>query len=363
MDVCLSPNGQTSFATPAPVERLYVGTVDGVYVLDRGRNGQWTRERRGLENVHVGSLASIDGKFFAGAHTGGLFRRDAGSSDWKPAMNGIDDSYTQVYTLAVQQRSSGIVMWAGTEPAGLFRSDDLGETWALVPALLSVPDTDKWFFPPPPHIPHVKHVGFHPSAESTLYVCIEQGALLKSTDDGKTWNELSEYSRTDDPTYRDMHRVTMPPSNPKKVFLTGGNGLYISQDAGLTWTHRLNKKDRLGYPDQFFIDPRDENTLFIAGSATAPPTWRETHDGDPAILRSRDCGATWQELNIGLTEKIRGNIEAMTLAHGPHGVELFAGTGSGEVIASHDGGEGWSTIAAGLPPVSKGNHHVAFVTA
>jgi photosystem II stability/assembly factor-like uncharacterized protein len=364
MDVCLSPNGQTSFATPAPVERLYVGTVDGVHVLDRDHNGRWTSKRHGLDNVHVGSLASVDGdKLFAGAHTGGLFSSRAGSARWEPARNGIDDSYSQVYSLAVQSRSSGIVMWAGTEPAGLFRSDDLGETWMLVPTLLNVPDTDKWFFPPPPHIAHVKHVAFHPSAESTLYVSIEQGALLKSTDDGKTWHELAEYSRPDDPVYRDMHRLTIVPSDPKRLFLTGGNGLYTSQDAGLTWKHVLNKNDRLGYPDQFFIDPRDEETLYIAGAATAPPKWRETHDGNPAILRSRDGGATWQELTNGLPEKIRGNIEAMTLAHGPHGLELFAGTATGEVFASHDGGESWSTIVAGLPPVSKGNHHVAFLVA
>ena len=363
MDVCLSPNGQTTYASAAPVDRLFVGTVDGVHVLDRSANGAWISSRYGLDNVHVGSLLPIeDGKLFAGAHSGGLFLSN-GSLQWNKTMGGIDAKYTQVYTLAAQQRTTGLVLWAGMEPAALFRSDDLGNTWRELPSLTNVPDTDKWFFPPPPHIAHVKHIAFHPNDETTLYVCIEQGALLKSTDDGRTWRELSEYSRVDDPVYRDMHRITITPSRPERIFLTGGNGLYASTDAGETWKHLLSKKDRLGYPDQFFLDPNDENTLYIAGAASAPPSWRETHDGKPGILRSRDGGATWTELTAGVPAKIRGNIEAMTLCHGPHGVELFGGTATGEVFASHDGGNTWEMLVTNIPPVSKGNHHLPFVAA
>jgi photosystem II stability/assembly factor-like uncharacterized protein len=365
MDVCLSPGGKTSFVTAGPVDAVLVGTLDGVHRLERGAGGTpWIASRHGLDGVHVGSLMSLaEGWSFAGAHSGGLFRSEGGSARWTPAMDGIDRAHDQVYTLAAQQRAGGVVLWAGTQPAALYRSDDLGATWVEVPSILDVPDTDKWDFPAPPHVAHVKNIAFHPSDDAMLYVCVEQGAVLKSVDDGRTWQELAGYSRADDKAYRDAHRIEIAAAHPNKLFLSSGEGVYTSDDAGLTWTHLTKKRDRIGYPDQMFIDPDDERTVYVAGAAQSPPHWRETHDGNPGILRSRDGGATWSELTAGLPANIRGNIEAMTLCHGPHGVELFAGTATGDVFMSANRGDSWTTIASGLPAISKGGHYRAFVTA
>lgn len=363
MDVCLSPNGKTSFASTAPVDGLLVATIDGVYRLDRGA-ADWSVARAGLEGVHVGSLVSTSGgRLLAGAHSGGLFASERGTAGWTRAMDGIDPAHEQVYCLAEQPRAGGVVLWAGTQPAALYRSDDLGATWRELPSLRDVPDTDKWNFPAPPHVAHVKHVTFHPREERTLYVCVEQGAVLRSLDDGATWHELDGYSREGDTAYRDAHRIALAPAHPDTLFLTSGEGVYTSEDAGETWTHLTRKRDRIGYPDVLFIDPRDERTVVVAGAANSPPHWREHRDGKPGILRSRDAGRTWTELTNGLPAQIRGNIEAMTLAHGPFGVAFFAGTATGDVFASEDGGDSWTTIASGLPAVSKGGHFRAFVPA
>ena len=247
-------------------------------------------------------------------------------------QGGIAAEHDQIYTLAAQHHGDRVVLWAGTQPAALYRSDDLGDTWVEHPGILEVPDTDKWSFPAPPNVAHVKHISFHPTEQATMYVCIEQGALLRSTDGGRTWTELSEYSREDDWAYRDMHRLVIAPSNPDKLLLTSGEGLYSSSDAGATWTHLTRKRDRLGYPDQLFLDPRDQRTIFIAGAADSPPHWIEKKDGRPGVLRSRDDGASWTELRTGFPEHIRGNIEAMTMCHGPYGLQFFAGTALGDVL-------------------------------
>ena len=42
----------------------------------------------------------------------------------------------------------------------------------------------EWWFPAPPHIPHSKFIAFSPSELDTIFVCIEQGALLRSDDLG-----------------------------------------------------------------------------------------------------------------------------------------------------------------------------------
>jgi photosystem II stability/assembly factor-like uncharacterized protein len=308
MDVCLSPGGKTSYVTSHPVDALLVATIDGICVLRRnGAGNAWSVEGRELAGVHVGSLLPLQsGQRFAGAHSGGLFRSEGESAPWVRAMNGIASEHAQVYHLAAQQRRSGVVLWAGTEPAALYRSDDLGATWTELPSIRDVPDTDKWTFPPPPHIAHVKNIAFHPTDEATLYLCIEQGALLKSTDDGATWHELSSYSRVDDIAYRDMHRIAIAPLHPDILFMTSGEGVYRSTDAGSTWTHLTRKRDRLGYPDQLFIDPRDEQTIYVAGAANAPPNWRAKRDGNPGILKSSDGGHTWRELVNGLPKSIGG---------------------------------------------------------
>jgi photosystem II stability/assembly factor-like uncharacterized protein len=365
MDVCLSPGGKTSFVTANPVDTVLVGTIDGVHRLSRNAaNSAWTVSRRGLDGVHVGSLLSIPGgRLFAGAHSGGLFRSDDATAPWERTMDGIADAHSQVYCLAAQQRDGRLVLWAGTQPAALYRSDDLGDTWTELPGIRDVPDTDKWTFPAPPHVAHVKNIAFHPTDASTMYVCIEQGALLKSVDDGQTWHELASYSRADDIAYRDAHRLVIAPTHPDKLFMTSGEGVYTSDDAGVTWTHLTRKRDRLGYPDQLFIDPADESTIYVAGAANAPPNWREKRDGNPGVLKSTDGGRTWRELSAGLPAKIRGNIEAMTLASGAHGIEFFAGTALGDVFASANGGDSWQTIASGLPAVSKAGHYRQFVEA
>lgn len=365
MEVCLSPGGQTSFESTARASELLVATIDGVHRLHRrAPESAWTISRQGLDGLHISSLLSLpDGTVFAGSHNGGLFRRESGTASWQRCTEGFAPEYEQVYCLAAQQRAGRIVLWAGTEPAAIYRSDDLGETWTELPSLRSVPDTDKWTFPGPPHAAHVKNIAFHPRDEATIYVCVEQGALLKSIDDGCSWRELTGYSRPEDGAYRDAHRIAIAPTHPDTLFLTTGEGVYSSNDAGITWDHLTRKRDRIGYPDPLFIDPNDEHTIYIAGAATSPSHWRKSRDGNPGIMRSSDDGATWHELKAGLPHDIRGNIEALSLCSGPHGVEFFAGTALGDVFTSQNSGTSWEILPLRLPAIAKAGHYRAFIPA
>ncbi len=74
------------------------------------------------------------------------------------------------------------------------------------------------------------------------------------------------------------------------------------------------------------------------------------------ISMSEDGGRTWRPLQGGLLD-LTGNVEAMCLEDWDCGFSLFAATTSGEVLASDDGGDKWSTIARELGPVSKGDHY------
>lgn len=363
MILCISPGGQSISQAQWPASEILIGTLGGVYALERSEtNRGWSVARKALDDAHISSLLYVPGAdlVFAGAHSGGLFVSEDSGATWTRAMNGIASGHEHVFSLAAQPRGEKTVLWAGTQPAALYRSDDLGKTWIEVPSLRNVPGRERWDFPAPPHEAHVKHLAFHASEPETLYACVEQGALLKSTDDGATWRELTGYVASGDIWYHDAHRVVISAKNPAKLYFSSGEGLYRSDDAGQTFTHLTTRHDRIGYPDALFIDPRDERTLYLAGGATSPDQWRRTGESNSAILRSADEGATWEELRNGLPDRLTGNVEAMSLHRWLRTVGLFAATTSGEVYASEDRGDEWELIASGLPPISKVGHYKAF---
>jgi photosystem II stability/assembly factor-like uncharacterized protein len=298
---------------------------------------------------------------FAGAHgAGGLWVSSDQGRNWSPRADGIE--HRHIYSLALQYRGESAVLFVGTEPAALYRSDDLGASWQELAGLCKVPGTERWTFPPPPHLAHVKNIAFHPSAPETLYVCIEQGALLKSVDDGQTWFEEAGYASNEDFFENDNHRVRIRRSNANELFMCGGEGLYFSANAGREWQHLTGRDHRVGYPDAMFIDPHDDNVIYMAGPRFAPRRWGESGVADPTVMRSLDGGHSWSDYREGLPKVIRGNIEAMGLHYWSDGIMLVAGTATGEVFIREPADGPWSLLADNLPAVSKGGHYRWFLS-
>lgn len=360
----LSPNGQQETTGEGPATRLFVATIDGVVRLDRSAPvAPWAVTQQALGGKHISALVFEpgSGKLFAGAHgEEGVWVSDDGTGvAWRSVSKGIE--HRNIYSLAGRRRGQDVTLFAGAEPASLYRSDDLGESWRDLPALRTVPGTDKWHFPPPPHIAHVKSITVHPTRPQTLYACVEQGALLTSDDDGASWTELDAYSRPDDPTYRDAHRIALHPMRPDIAYLTTGVGTYRSDDGGHSWRALMQRGSRLGYPDFVFLDPQDPERLCVAGAEKSPKEWPAEGTANSAVLRSDDGGRTWRELRRGLPELIEGGIEAMSRHRWPGGATLSFATAKGDIYVSDDGGERWGPVARGLAPISKGVHYRAFL--
>jgi hypothetical protein len=70
-----------------------------------------------------------------------------------------------VYSLAVSPVDGAI--YAGTEPSALFRSDDGGRTWRELRALLDLPSSPTWSFPPRPWTSHVRWIPPNPTKRSS----------------------------------------------------------------------------------------------------------------------------------------------------------------------------------------------------
>ena len=77
-----------------------------------------------------------------------------GGETWEPRANGI--TIEHVFSLGYAHEGEHTVLYAGTEPASIFRSDDYGLTWTEQPGREADQGRDKWSFPSPPHHAHVK---------------------------------------------------------------------------------------------------------------------------------------------------------------------------------------------------------------
>lgn len=112
--------------------------------------------------------------------------------------------------------------------------------------------------------------------------------LYKSTDSGETWEKM----KTGLPEKMGKMAIAVAPSNSDKVYALiesdsneNERGLYVSNNAGKSWsqvTDRPELVQRAWYYIELFIDPKDENTIYVLSA--------------PA-LRSNDGGGTWENLS------------------------------------------------------------------
>lgn len=352
--LCLSQGGTNVFKSDRHADELRVGTAGGVFTLKRGGAGKWDVAGRSLDDCHVSSLLPVEGSdlLLAGAFKAGVFASEDGGKSFAPRGDGLSE--TDVYCLAQQQVDGHTRVYCGTEPAHLFQSDDLGKSWQDVDTINMVGSVEAWNFPWPPHLGHVKTMAFDPRDPNRMYVSVEQGALIKTEDGGKTWRDLDGF-------FKDVHRISISPSNPDSIFISTGAGLYHSDNAGETWTRLTTTATGIGYPDPLVVNPDNESLMFLAGSIGSPGVWPKAHLADSRILRSRDGGMNWERLTNGLPAMMRPNFEAVAMEVAAGSVHLFAGTTDGEVYFSDDEGDRWTVIADGLPAVAKWGHNFALM--
>src|SRR5918996_1794513 len=166
------------------VARLYSATGQSVARLDEAGDS-WT-----VELSLVGSRAvclAVDPQdretVYVGLGDDGVRKTSDGGRTW--AQAGLAGE--QVFSIAVSPADGAV--YAGTEPSALYRSDDGGESWRELEALLELPSQPTWSFPPRPGTAPVRWIAPSPHDAELLLVGIELGGLMRSTDRGETWQD------------------------------------------------------------------------------------------------------------------------------------------------------------------------------
>jgi len=150
MPLTLSHGGDTIFSTASRSEEVLVGTTEGIVFLKRDGGGSgWSVARRALADKHIHAIIGEpdSGAIIAGVTHDTIYVSEDGGESWEQRDEGI--TQPDIYSLAAAKVNGNARIFAGTRPAHLFYSDDLGRHWTELPALRSV-DTSDWTFPGPP---------------------------------------------------------------------------------------------------------------------------------------------------------------------------------------------------------------------
>jgi hypothetical protein len=247
------------------------------------------------------------------------------------------------------------VVYAGVEPAALFRSADGGQTFQLVEGLWEHPHRPKWQ-------PGGGGLCLHtvlpdPADPATVTVAISAAGVYRTTDGGATWTARNQGIRVDfvpeDDPFPEfgqcVHKIDLHPTRPDRLFLQHHGGVYRSDDGAASWT-RIDT----GLPSDFgfpiVVHPRRPDTAYVLPLSAED---RAPVDYAYRVYRTDDAGAGWQPLTTGLpADPCYGSVlrDAMC-ADDADPVGIYFGTRDGSVFAGVPDGESWTEIVRHLPDV------------
>ncbi|HVT56947.1 MAG TPA: MoaD/ThiS family protein [Thermoanaerobaculia bacterium] len=361
---------------PAKVEIL-AGTRKGLFVLRGPRGGPLAVAARrfagqpveyAMRDPRTGScFASVTHSHF-GPHL--FIAPDPAAADdsWEQAAGPAfpaDTGATVQRIWVVEPGSEEGELWAGVAPAALFRSGDGGRSWELVRGLWDEPSRPDWQ-------PGAGGLCLHsicpwPGEPARLAVGISSAGVWVTEDGGKSWRRgtsglvaryVPEEARAASLSFC-IHKLLRTQREPATLYLQFHGGVYRSDDAGLTWN---DVGTGTGLPSDFgfplVLDPQDPARAFVIPLVADAD--RVTPEGRLRVYETRDRGASWRALTAGLPQE-NSYLTVLRQAFGHDGGDplgLYFGAESGDLYASPDGGQTWSTALAGLPPILSVHAHI-----
>ena len=283
---------------------------------------------------------------------------DLGES-WTHSSEGLayPEGETPVKTVwSIAPRNGRI--YSGVEPAGLFVSEDKGESWSHVQGLRDHPSREHW---QPGGGGLILHsIVPHAADPGQIWVGISTAGVFHTADGGKSWEPRNQGTRCDflpeDQRYPEfgqcVHCVVAASGMPERLYQQNHCGMYRSDDGGKSWVSiEEGLPSSFGFPAA--AHPRDPGTVFLL-PLNGDIKGRYVPDGAAAVWRTRDGGTNWQALREGLPQQnafIGVLRQAMATDRlDPAGV--YFGSSSGSLFASPDEGESWACIAEHLPAIS-----------
>ncbi|WP_170763459.1 sialidase family protein [Ruegeria lacuscaerulensis] len=277
-------------------------------------------------------------------------------------------------------------LWAGGgsdwHGAGVWRSEDSGESWELTK--LTTGQMDQWAAndsefaqmigwtgEPAPFAEEFSQIWSLSYGHGTLYAGAKPARLLSSRDNGRTWETVEGLSNHPSaPNWNPggaglvLHTILTDSSDDQKLWVgISAAGVFASEDGGTNWErrNRLSNAESCGHHDHPAA-PRDGETghcvhNMVQAPGTTDLLYQQNHHG---VWRSPDGGRSWEDITGGLPSTFGFPIHVhprdpgtiWTLPLNGDSIGRFPPDAAAAVWKSTDGGATWEDHRHGLPQES-----------
>jgi hypothetical protein len=342
---------------------LLVGTPKGAFVVDGdATRSEWTLRGPLCEGwpIHDVSVEPGSGALLAGGgspwYGPSVWRSEDLGRTWTHSGEGLtygDDGPKLKTVWNVTATEDAI--YAGVEPAGLFRSRDRGQTWEHVDGLTNHRTRPEWEPGAGGLILH--SIVPHREDPDRVWVGISAVGVFETRDGGATWETRNNGVRAgfQPDIYPEfgqcVHKLVMAADGGEHLYQQNHCGVYRSTDGGARW-----EEITTGLPSEFGFPmtahPRDPQTVWTI-PLNGADQGRFVPDASAGVWRTHDGGDTWVRSGDGLPQQdayLQVLREAMA-NDGLDPVGIYFGTSTGQLYGSADEGRSWSLVVDNLPPI------------
>jgi photosystem II stability/assembly factor-like uncharacterized protein len=245
-------------------------------------------------------------------------------------------------------------VYAGVEDAALFKSTDGGKSWQELSGLRGHGTGMQW-------MPGAGGLCLHsilldPTNPERIYVAISAAGAFRSDDGGLTWKAINKGLRSQyipDPAAEIghcVHSIDMHPARPNILYMQKHWDVMRSDDGGDSWVEVSGDLPTdFGFPIQ--VHAHEPETIYVVPIKSDSEHY--VPDGKLRVYRSRSGGNDWEALTQGLPqENCYVNVlrDAMAV-DSLASCGVYFGTTGGQVYCSADSGDHWQAIVRDLPAI------------
>jgi photosystem II stability/assembly factor-like uncharacterized protein len=189
-----------------------------------------------------------------------------------------------------------------------------------------------------------------------IYVAISAAGVFRSDDDGETWKTITKGLSSKyipDPTAEVghcVHRIAFHQSNPDRLYMQKHWDVMRTDNAGESWEKISgNLPSDFGFPVE--VNSQEPNTVYVIPLTS--DSERYPVEGKLRVYRSKTGGNEWEPLTSGLPQEdcYVNILRDATCVDSLDPCGIYFGTTGGQIYGSSDGGDHWDTIVRDLPSV------------